>query len=1182
MYRALLKKVAIVSVLVGFLFSPSFVIIGSESLQNIGTVSVSHVGSVINVAENVVSPTVVRAQENDGFENKLACGWGNLTGCAVSLYYYVIVKPTHYLVGVVAGIFDFFLQMSISGPVYGDSQFIEIGWTLARNFANIFFVFGLLVIAIKTILGQGSADLKRKIVVIVIAAIFINFSLFFTRVIIDASNLLARAFYVKVETQSTTTGELSYKQISTALVSKVNPQTFLTGRIKAEAGEANGEIFLTLFLMFWVYLFMVVVFLAFSILITTRIIMLWLLMIASPVAFALGVTPVNLETFGIGGISMPAWSSEVTKQSLLAPVIVFFLWLIAQFLEIKEFLPTLTEDEDFVTNLINMTLPLFIMVLLLMQGLKAAKKLSGAAGEFANKAVTKGLGVTVGVAAGGVALAGRGAASVANSKFVTNKVLGGRSLRDRARSSAKSKEKGWRGSLERWSGRRAMQLDKAVQTGSWDARNTKAAGWLQSGVKQVTGHSPILGTGIGYLTAESGIGGVDAKRKERDKKEAELKKELETGEQDTVEVSNLDQVNENIDNTRENEEKKREEIKKLEDKTLDDMTLAERKDYEEYLKVKRIEEEEKQAENRLKERHLENTEELLRYQVWADGILNKINNPDTSGSDRKLLERELGNLMQEREVAENNFVQTQAEMDRISINKEREEKIENQINIQIDIDENRKAIAKVEDDISTKENEISTTVDVDQKNILQAELDNLVAKKDNLLKEGQEISAKRGVMSQTEIDTVRRATDEKIRHDELKEGAEKIEKQYGIADKTAEYDKALSAHSGALKQKEDIVGTFEEINGELVHSKGSVGVQRFTSTIATEKEAVEVASKAMSEARQKKTDVDRLISNDVEVKKAKADITEANKDKGRAQKKLDDAEKLVPNEVKNTTIEAELAKPGSAVAKTHGADITQAKAEVTVAKDEFDNWETKIETKADTELTQEEKDYKVVAEELTNKSAEVGSDIDNVIRTKQQEINNFKQQLSSGDPGVDISELNIKVTDEERKLEELKAKKDELLEVQNKVAEQKAKVNDAKKAKLEEGRKKVTDLMEEAKNTFVEDKKTQAQAEMNMAEQAIKSSEEVIKTKEKALDYDQITEEYAKARTAELEAKKRKKLLDTQVGIDNGRIIRSWATSRNYNPIRLVTEMNIASKERIENLAQGKETYKSPYDKPKS
>src|SRR3989338_10302 len=71
---------------------------------------------------------------------------------------------------------------------------IDTAWKTIRDVANMGFIFVLLYAAIQTILGIGS-DTKKLIVNIIVVAILINFSLFFTKVVIDASNILAITFY---------------------------------------------------------------------------------------------------------------------------------------------------------------------------------------------------------------------------------------------------------------------------------------------------------------------------------------------------------------------------------------------------------------------------------------------------------------------------------------------------------------------------------------------------------------------------------------------------------------------------------------------------------------------------------------------------------------------------------------------------------------------------------------------------------------------------------------------------------------------------------------------------------------------------------------------------------------------------------------------------------------------------
>ena len=73
---------------------------------------------------------------------------------------------------------------------------INIGWKLLRDLMNIAFIFLLVWEGIKMIIGQGSQDGVRKFITsIVIASILVNFSLFFTKILIDASNVVTVGFY---------------------------------------------------------------------------------------------------------------------------------------------------------------------------------------------------------------------------------------------------------------------------------------------------------------------------------------------------------------------------------------------------------------------------------------------------------------------------------------------------------------------------------------------------------------------------------------------------------------------------------------------------------------------------------------------------------------------------------------------------------------------------------------------------------------------------------------------------------------------------------------------------------------------------------------------------------------------------------------------------------------------------
>jgi len=77
----------------------------------------------------------------------------------------------------------------------GLNTVIESSWKTVRDAANIVFIFGFVWIGIRTILDYGAANTKKFLASLIIAALLINFSLFFARALVDLSNILAVEIY---------------------------------------------------------------------------------------------------------------------------------------------------------------------------------------------------------------------------------------------------------------------------------------------------------------------------------------------------------------------------------------------------------------------------------------------------------------------------------------------------------------------------------------------------------------------------------------------------------------------------------------------------------------------------------------------------------------------------------------------------------------------------------------------------------------------------------------------------------------------------------------------------------------------------------------------------------------------------------------------------------------------------
>ncbi len=78
--------------------------------------------------------------------------------------------------------------------IVNNTPAIGIAWTTIRDFGSVFIIFLLLDASIRMILGIGSG-IGKLIKNIVIAGLLINFSLFFTKLAVDGSNIISLSFY---------------------------------------------------------------------------------------------------------------------------------------------------------------------------------------------------------------------------------------------------------------------------------------------------------------------------------------------------------------------------------------------------------------------------------------------------------------------------------------------------------------------------------------------------------------------------------------------------------------------------------------------------------------------------------------------------------------------------------------------------------------------------------------------------------------------------------------------------------------------------------------------------------------------------------------------------------------------------------------------------------------------------
>lgn len=104
-----------------------------------------------------------------------------------------------------------------------NSDVIYTVWGIIRDFSNVILIFFVLWAAIQMILGLRTANFSSLIFSIIVMGVLINFSFFFTRVIIDASNIVSLQFYNAIAP------EANIKSITT--ISDLTDQSIYDGGI---------------------------------------------------------------------------------------------------------------------------------------------------------------------------------------------------------------------------------------------------------------------------------------------------------------------------------------------------------------------------------------------------------------------------------------------------------------------------------------------------------------------------------------------------------------------------------------------------------------------------------------------------------------------------------------------------------------------------------------------------------------------------------------------------------------------------------------------------------------------------------------------------------------------------------------------------------------------------------------
>ncbi len=433
----------------------------------------------------------------------------NLIRPAFKIFSFTLMKFASYFLGVAGvllnAVLDYtIVQMAKNFTTGGIGAAINSSWTTVRDIANMSFIFVLLYMSIQLILGlKGTNDARNLIVKIVIAALLINFSMFGTKVIIDASNVVALTFYEAISPGATTASldglDLSGTNLfQTGLSNSLMDPLRLSSLTKLnDAGLITTGGIITLGLMGTLMLLIATfVFLTVSILFIVRFVVLVFVLILSPIALVADIVP-GIQPY------FKQWKEALINQSFFPAVYFFLTWITIKLLRgvmqsfnnpeigpaIQDSLKTVSNSgslslqTNYASGIGGVMVSFSIVITFLIMSLTLAKKMANSATPGIDGLVKWGSGAAGAVTFGMAGRLGRGTIGRLSQNISDDKNL---------------QQKALEGNM---SARLTLAASKKIGSSSFDVRGT------------------ALGKQLGAGDAQKGGYAKDVKNKEEERKE---------------------------------------------------------------------------------------------------------------------------------------------------------------------------------------------------------------------------------------------------------------------------------------------------------------------------------------------------------------------------------------------------------------------------------------------------------------------------------------------------------------------------------------------------------------------------------------------------------------------------------------------------------------------------------------
>lgn len=293
-----------------------------------------------------------------------------------------------FLIWILGGILYVLISILIWVAQYNDfinSEAVKNGWTITRDLANMFFIVILLIIAFATILRKEEYSYKKLLPKLLIMAVLINFSKTICGIFIDIAQVVMLTFVNGFKEMG---GANLTSMLGISETMKISSDTSITVGALSIVG--------TYVLAFLYVLISVVVVLTMVAILVMRMVMLWIYIVLSPLAYLLAAFPAGQKY-------SQQWWGEFSKNVVIGPVLAFFIWLSFVAIpvdttgeKIMDTSGVTTRDKTYDPNAglsqagsPDSMLKFIISIGMLVGGLMVSQQIGGAAGGIAGRGMAQ-------------------------------------------------------------------------------------------------------------------------------------------------------------------------------------------------------------------------------------------------------------------------------------------------------------------------------------------------------------------------------------------------------------------------------------------------------------------------------------------------------------------------------------------------------------------------------------------------------------------------------------------------------------------------------------------------------------------------------------------------------------------------------------------------------------------------